>query len=145
MKKKEPGKRLGLIDVKNDAIEFFSETTVHGFKYLAEGRNIYEKLAWLVVIVVGFSLCAVLISGSSQVWSDEPVETTLDEVSIPVHKLPFPAITVCDTESLQMPRRNRWMALENIFNTMTIGNVSRIVEDIYPGKLFMHTINTIIE
>ena len=85
--------------MKNNAIEYFSETTVHGFKYLAEGRNTYEKLAWLVVIIVGFTLCAVLISGSSQVWSDEPVETTLDELSIPVHKLPFPAITVCDQQS----------------------------------------------
>ena len=127
MKKREPRKKLGILELKNDVIDYFSETTVHGFKYLAEGRNVYEKLSWLVVIVVGFSLCSILIWDSSQVWSSDPVQTTLDEVSIPVHNLPFPAITVCDTESLQMPRRNRWIALENILNTMEIENMSQNV------------------
>ena len=49
-------------------------------------------------------------------WSDIPLQTTIDKVSSPVEKLDFPAITVCDTESLQMPRRNRWMYLEKLLS-----------------------------
>ena len=92
----------------------------------------------LVVIAIGFALCSFLIIGSSQVWRSDPVQTTLDQVSIPVHHLPFPAITVCDTESLQMPRRNRWMFLENVLNTIEIRNVSQLVEDMYPCKKFLN-------
>ena len=87
---------------------------------MVQGRNIYERLAWLIVIVIGFALCSVLIIGSSQVWTSDPVQTTLDQVSIPVHNLPFPAITVCDTESLEMPRRNRWMYLEKSLNWIDV-------------------------
>lgn len=136
MKTKEIRKRTRLVDLKNDVIGYFSETTVHGFKYVVQGRNIYERLAWLIVIAIGFALCSALILGSSQVWSKDPVQTTMDQVSIPVHNLPFPAITVCDTESLQMPRRNRWMLLENLLNSMEIKNLSQIAEDIYPGNTF---------
>ena len=134
MKKKAPERMMRLMDLKTDVVGYFSETTVHGFKYVVRGRNIYERLAWLIVIVIGFALCSVLIINSSQVWRSDPVQTTLDQVSIPVHNLPFPAITVCDTESLEMPRRNRWMFLENVLNTMKLRNVSQLVEDIYPGK-----------
>ena len=125
---------MWLSQLKNDVVGYFSETTVHGFKYVVHGRNIYERMAWLVVIAIGFALCSFLIIGSSQVWRSDPVQTTLDQVSIPVHHLPFPAITVCDTESLQMPRRNRWMFLENVLNTIEIRNVSQLVEDMYPCK-----------
>ena len=133
MTKRAPGKKMRLLELKNDVVGYFSETTVHGFKYVVQGRNIYERMAWLVVIAIGFALCSYLIIGSNQVWRSNPVQTTLDEVSIPVHHLPFPAITVCDTESLQMPRRNRWMFLENVLNTIELKNVSQLAEDMYPG------------
>lgn len=136
MKKKGSEEKVHLQGLKNDVVGYFSETTVHGFKYVVQGRNIYERLAWLIVIAIGFALCAILIIGSSQVWRSDPVETTLDQVSIPVHHLPFPAITVCDTESLQMPRRNRWMFLENVLNSMELTNVTQLIEDMYPGKTY---------
>ena len=125
---------MWLTQLKNDVVGYFSETTVHGFKYVVQGRNMYERMIWLVVIAIAFALCSFLIIGSSQGWSSDPVQTTLYQVSIPVHHLPFPAITVCDTESLQMPRRNRWMFLENVLNTIEIENISQLVEDMYPGK-----------
>ena len=133
MRKKSRQEKMRLLELKNDVVGYFSETTVHGFKYVVQGRNIYERMAWLAVIAIGFALCSVLIIGSSQVWRSDPVQTTLDQVSIPVHNLPFPAITVCDTESMQMPRRNRWMFLENILNTMEMKNISQLVEDMFPG------------
>ena len=134
MAKTAPEKRMKLLELKNDVVGYFSETTVHGFKYVVQGRNIYERIAWLIVIAIGFTLCSFLIIGSSQVWRSDPVQTTLDQVSIPVHHLPFPAITVCDTETLKMPRRNRWMFLENVLNTIEIRNVSQLAEDMYPCK-----------
>ena len=69
MKKRKIGKKKRLKELKDDIIGYFSETTVHGFKYVVQGRNIYERLVWSVVIVVGFALCAALIFSSSQVLS----------------------------------------------------------------------------
>ena len=40
--------------VKNAITSYFSETTVHGFRYVAEGENLCEKLFWGLLISVGF-------------------------------------------------------------------------------------------
>ena len=138
MKKRGSGKKSKLKEFKKDIIGYFSETTVHGFRYVVEGRNICERVAWSLMIVMGFAFCARVIYDSSQHWYLDPVQTTLDEVSIPVHQLPFPAITVCDTDSLQMPRRNQWMFVENLFNKFRIRNMSEIAEDIFPGTMQLY-------
>ena len=135
MKKRKAGKISKWKELRRDIVGYFSETTVHGFRYVVEGQNICERVIWALIIGLGFAFCIKVIYESSQNWKGDPIQTTLDEVSIPVHHLPFPAITVCDTESLQMPRRNQWMFLENLLNKIEIRNMSRIVEDVFPGKL----------
>ena len=122
-------------DMKNDLIGYFSETTVHGFRYVVEGRNIFERLLWVVFIAFGFGYSLVIISESFNSWKNNPVETTIGEVSVPVQELPFPAITVCDTESLQMPRRNRWMFLEKLLNAVQLKNPENLMKIIYPGSI----------
>ena len=122
-------------DLKKDLIGYFSETTVHGFRYVVEGRNIFERLLWVVFIVLGFSFSLMIISHAFISWNNNPVETTIDEVSVPVHVLPFPAITVCDTESLQMPRRNRWMFLEKLLNAVQLKSPGNLMKIIYPGNI----------
>ena len=134
MKRGRTGKKSKLKELQKDIKGYFSETTVHGFRYVVEGKNICERVAWSLIIIMSFAFCANIFYESSREWYLPPVQTTLDEVSIPVHNLPFPAITVCDTESLQMPRRNQWMALENLLNTIEIENMTQIADDILPGK-----------
>ena len=137
-KRKEKSKIIG--HLKNHLVQYLSEATAHGFRYIIEGRNIYERLAWFSVVVVGFATCVVFLLSEHHHWQSDPAQTTLDQVSIPVHNLPFPSITVCDTKSLQMPRRNRWMFVENFLNAFELKNVSKLVEEMYPGRSIM-TIN----
>ena len=67
-------------------------------------------------------------------WEANPVETTIDEVGLPIQELQFPAITVVDTNSLKMPRRNRWMFLETLLNSLSLSNPSEQMSEMYPGK-----------
>ena len=67
-------------------------------------------------------------------WDSHPVETTIDEVGLPVDQLPFPAITVCDKASLKMPRKNRWMLVEKLLNSLELINPKEIIKKMYPSK-----------
>ena len=40
-------------EAKKNLVDYFSETTVHGFRYIVEGRNILERLVWFLVVVFG--------------------------------------------------------------------------------------------
>ena len=107
-------------EIKEGVWTYFSETTVHGFRYVAEGGNICEKLTWVVLILIGFIFGGCLIFQSLRDWDETPLETTIAQVSMPIEKLYQPAITVCNPDELKMPRRNRWMYIERILNWIDV-------------------------
>ena len=47
--------------------------------------------------------------------------------------LPFPAITICDTQSLQMPRKNQWMFLETLLNSLEVIDPQQLIDGMTPG------------
>ena len=120
--------------LQRDVLGYFRETTVHGFRYVVEGRNIFERISWILVIVAGFVMCSMIVYNAYEDWENHPVETTIDSVGLPVTELPFPAITVCDTKSLQMPRRNRWMFLEKLLNSLEVIDPKAQIMNMYPGR-----------
>ena len=107
-------------EIKTAIRSYFSETTVHGFRYVAEGGNLFEKLSWVTLISIGFILSGSIIQQSFNEWENSPLQTTIDRVSMPIEELYQPAITVCNPSELQMPRRNRWMYIERILNWIDI-------------------------
>ena len=120
--------------LKNDLVSFFSESTIPGFKYIVEGHNWLERLAWAFFLVLAFGWTGWICLQQVQYWDSHPVETTIDEVGLPVDQLPFPAITVCDKESLKMPRKNRWMLVEKLLNSLELINPKEILKKMYPGN-----------
>ena len=113
-------KRRFFSEIKEGVWTYFSETTVHGFRYVAEGGNIFEKLTWAVLILIGFILGGCLIFQSLSGWDETPLETTIAQVSMPIEKLYQPAITVCNPDELKMPLRNRWMYIEKLLNWIDV-------------------------
>ena len=120
-------------NIKNDLVRYFSETTVHGFRYVVQGRNLLERSVWILFISFGFCYSGYSIYNAYNYWENHPVETTIDEIGLPVHELYFPAITVCDTESLTMPRRNRWMFVEQLLNSVELLHPEEVAKHMYPG------------
>ena len=128
------GKRNLKGEVKENVLGYFSQTTVHGFRYVVQGRNIFERVIWILFILFGFMYSSKTVYDAWVHWETHPVETTIDQVSVPVQELPFPAITICDTQSLQMPRRNRWMFLETLLNSVEVVNPQQLIDGMTPGK-----------
>ena len=128
------GKRNLKGEVKENVLGYFSQTTVHGFRYVVQGRNIFERVIWILFILFGFMYSSKTVWDAWVYWDTHPVETTIDQVSVPVQELPFPAITICDTQSLQMPRRNRWMFLETLLNSVEVINPQQLIDGMTPGK-----------
>ena len=132
------GKRLTLKgEAKKTLVDYFKETTVHGFRYIVEGRNVLERLIWGIVILFGFVFSFYAIWQAASHWETHPVETTIDQVGVPVQELPFPAITICDTKSLQMPRRNQWMFIETLLNSLEVTDPQQLIDGIIPGRKFL--------
>lgn len=121
--------------LQEDLKRYFSETTVHGFRYVVEGRNRLERLVWVLFILFGFTYTAYLVYNAYVDWERHPVQTTIDEVGLPVQELPFPAITLCDINSQKMPRRNRWMFVETLLNSVERTNSKEQMKRTYLGML----------
>ena len=117
---RHPEQRSYSYEIKTAISSYFSETTVHGFRYVAEGGNICEKTSWVVLIVIGFILSRCIILRSFTDWEETPLQTTIEQVSMPIEELDQPAITVCNPSALQMPLRNRWMYIERILNWIDV-------------------------
>ena len=126
-------KRNLKVEAKESVLGYFSQTTVHGFRYVVQGRNIFERIIWILFIFFGFMYSSWTIYKALRHWEKHPVETTIDKVGVPGKELPFPAITVCDTKSLQMPRRNQWMFLETLLNSVEVINPNQLIEGMTPG------------
>ena len=119
---------------KNEIISFFAESNVPGFKYIVQSRALIERIAWAFLLALVFFITGRIINSQWIYWESNPVETTIDEVGLPVDLLPFPAITVCDTDSLKMPRKNQWMFVEKLLNSFELENPEEESKWIYPGQ-----------
>ena len=106
--------------IKKAVGSYFSETTVHGFRYIVEGGNKCEKWSWAVLIIASLMLSTYIIHKSFKDWIDTPLQTTIKQVSMPIEELDQPAITVCNPDELQMPLRNRWTYIERILNWIDV-------------------------
>ena len=89
-------------EMKQHLKDYASVTTAHGIAYLAEdGRPKLEKVFWIVIVllalVFSYYQCATLYNQ----WQDDPVITTLDTVSLPIHEIEFPAVTICPQGSIK--------------------------------------------
>ena len=123
------------LDLKDDVVSYLSETTVHGFRYIVEGRNFLERLAWAIFIGFAFYFTVNKILEANTYWDTHPIETTIDEVGLPIHDLPFPAISISDPTPSTMPRKNRWMFVETLLNSLELVDLEEELKHMYPGNI----------
>ena len=80
-------------NLARDIYEYFNETTVHGFHYIATGRNSLERFFWASLIACGFIFSSLIFYHALKDWNETPLETTIEQVSLPVEELNYPAVT----------------------------------------------------
>ena len=91
---------------------YFVESSIHGLRYLVDGKNLVEKLCWCLIIVISLYLAGTMISTSIEENEREPILTTIETSSI--INVPFPAITVAADG-----RANPWGFVQKTFNMMS--------------------------
>ena len=71
------GKNTLMEDFKVQLNQYLKETTVHGFRYLIEGRNICEIAVWVIVIAFCFTMASFGIYTSLRDSYDNPILTSV--------------------------------------------------------------------
>ena len=132
-------------DLKKDLVSYISGTDIegiryivegrnHGFRYIIESRSMFERVVWGIVLAISFYVTFSGMMDAYQHWDTHPVGTTKDEVGLPIEGLHFPAISVNDPRSLTMPRKNRWMFVETLLNSLELVDPEEELKYMYPGK-----------
>ena len=117
--------KSGWNTVKENVINYLLTTTIHGLRYLYDGRNWVEKIVWLIIILGCFTGCFNLISQSLDEAAKEPILTTIETTE--VQNVPFPAITIGGDANV-----NEWGFVEKFFNFLAFYNTnSKVICLIY--------------
>ena len=98
--------------LKENIETYLVTTTIHGFRYLYEGRDWAEKICWAVVLALSFSVALYTIQHSFEEAAKEPILTTLHTAKI--ENVPFPAVTIGGDANV-----NEWGFSEKLFNFLT--------------------------
>ena len=116
--------------------DFLDSTSVHGFAYLHSRTHWVWRVFWVsmakmrndkhgfnfffiflkfLTIIGGFGLAIHTIYFSFLGWSENPVITTLDTITAPIHDVQFPTITACADS-----QPDNWAFLENVLNNVAL-------------------------
>ncbi len=77
--------------------KFCSSSTIHGTYFWTATRSLIGKVFWMAMVFGGITMAAFLIKSSFAGWQDNPVITSVAQISI--EEVPFPAITICPTDN----------------------------------------------
>ncbi len=58
--------------------DYFRETTVHGFRYVVEGRSAAERTAWVAAIAAAFLYSSLLVHQALEEARENPISTSTE-------------------------------------------------------------------
>ena len=84
------------------AKDYASNTTIHGFAYIANHEHsIAARLLWLGVVVLAVGIASFQLISLRIQWQKNPVITNLETVALPIEQIEFPAVTICPQGSVK--------------------------------------------
>nr|XP_023014214.1 sodium channel protein Nach-like isoform X2 [Leptinotarsa decemlineata] len=95
--------------------KYCEETTLHGFKYLTQTSK-YQSVFWYLICIKCFILCVLFIYFQMIRYRDNRVTTTVKTTNFPVWKVPFPAITICNSNLVYKSHTGEIIELLQKFN-----------------------------
>ncbi|KAK9883356.1 hypothetical protein WA026_001531 [Henosepilachna vigintioctopunctata] len=93
----EPEDPSFLEEIKIYFRNYCNHTGIHGFQYFGQHRTLIEKIWWVLVFIVTFSMCSFCIYLIYDKWSTSPVIVSLATKETPIYQIPYPAVTICPT------------------------------------------------
>ena len=92
METKEPGIGQSLLDT---ARHYCQVCTPHGLSYWVSSKTTGERLFWICVVLFCFTGSSFFIKTAVKDWNENPIQTTINALGIPITELDHPAITIC--------------------------------------------------
>ena len=77
------------------ARQYCEVCTPHGFSYWVSSKRTGEKLFWICVVIVCIIGESYFIKTAIEDWNNNPTQTTINALGIPITSLDHPAITIC--------------------------------------------------
>ena len=68
---------------------FLQETTVHGVRYLSQGRSWIERIAWAALLAIAFGMTIIMAVESAIEAKENPISTTLETYPREVKMISF--------------------------------------------------------
>ncbi|XP_044758989.1 pickpocket protein 28-like [Coccinella septempunctata] len=82
--------------IKTYLKEYCDVSSIQGLSYLTKDDNsLFERCWWTVVFLCCLSGCTYMIYEVCKKWVETPVLVSLATKDTPIHKVPFPAVTIC--------------------------------------------------
>ena len=81
--------------LRSTAKEYCEVCSPHGFSYWVTSKRKLEKLFWVGVVIVCFAISGYFVKTATEDWRDNPTQTTINALGIPITSLDHPAITIC--------------------------------------------------
>lgn len=78
--------------IKSAITDYFENTSIHGFRYVSEGRGWLYRLFWIINLVLAFCILYYFANQILQEAEENPTIATIDEV--PIDLVPSPAISI---------------------------------------------------
>ena len=86
----------------NTAKEYASNTTIHGFAYVAnQEHSVVARAFWGFVVLLAVVVTTFQMASLRNQWETYPVITTLDTIALPIENIEFPAVTICPQGSMK--------------------------------------------
>ena len=102
-----------------DLNTFFEFSTIHGLSYISTKNKRFDRIFWILVIIMGFTGAGILIYRSFESWNESPVKTTIE--THPIEEITFPKVTVCPPKNTYTDLNYDLMMTKN----MTLDNDTR--------------------
>ncbi|XP_037826365.1 pickpocket protein 28-like [Lucilia sericata] len=112
--------------------EYSKKTSVHGLNYVLQiHRPFYEKLYWIVALLLSLYLATYYMWGSYVKWSNIPIILGFDETLVKINQIPFPTITICPENQINFINYQFsnisdliWFEIEEYGNFQNRNNIS---------------------
>ena len=65
-----------------ELVQYLSETTIHGFRYLVESRNNLERLIWGITICLSMFVAIKMVAENCIYAIENPIITNIETVEI---------------------------------------------------------------
>ena len=101
-KSQKSEKKPLLSRILNTAKEYASETTIHGFSYIANTEHhTVARIFWVLVVILALLITTFQMASLRTQWEANPVVTNLETIALPIEDIKFPAVTICPQGSVK--------------------------------------------